>query len=76
MIGVLAFMYLCADSLFITILLFEVVTALLLGLFASAGLMLGLSANFVWVFTVVVFGTIEFVLLIVLLIFINKFRKM
>ena len=69
-------MYLAADSLFITILLLEVVTVLLIGLFASAGLVLGLSANFVWVFTLIVFGTVEFVLLVILLIFINKHRKL
>ena len=76
MIVVLLFMYLAADSLFITILLLEVVTVLLIGLFASAGLVLGLSANFVWVFTLIVFGTVEFVLLVILLIFINKHRKL
>jgi hypothetical protein len=76
MLFVLAFMYLAADSLFITILLLEVITVVLMGLFASAGVMLGLSANFIWVFNLIVFGTIEFVLLVVLLLFINKFRKM
>lgn len=71
----IAIMYISADYLAAIILLLECVTVCLIGLFASFCILMSSSSVFIWIFLLIVLGTVEFLLLVALSIFLNKFTK-
>lgn len=75
LLSLLTIMYISADYLTALILLLECVTVCLIGLFASFCILMSSSSVFIWIFLLIVLGTVEFILLIALSIFLNKFTK-